>query len=56
MTEQLKRCPFCGGNAEVKDVDDGWNVECCLCGATSKTFVTHKKTIEAWNRRIYEDD
>lgn len=42
--DELKRCPFCGGNAILKRVSitvscssnvyDTWRVECSNCGAT----------------------
>ena len=42
--DELKRCPFCGGNAILKQVSitvgcsnnvyDTWRVECYNCGAT----------------------
>lgn len=36
--EELKKCPFCGGNAVVH-IDDGVRVVCRECGATSKCLV-----------------
>jgi Lar family restriction alleviation protein len=55
MTEELKLCPFCGSTADVKSVNDGWNVECHWCGATSKIFrFRSSDAIEAWNNRPFE--
>ncbi len=61
MVDELKRCPFCGGEAMVF-VNDGVCVLCIKCRAstrtridtiTSKTRHTNamKSVIEAWNRR-----
>ena len=46
MREELKPCPFCGGNAEaVHEIDDLWaTVECTGCGASVDG-------IAAWNAR-----
>ena len=58
MTE-LKKCPFCGGEAEVKSYDpfDGyqgncklWLIQCAGCGVLLKRRM-EKEAIEAWNRR-----
>ena len=62
MTEELKPCPFCGGEA-VLDRDgywreDGWKeteyyVACVKCLPGVKVFYNeHKKdTVKCWNRR-----
>ena len=43
--EELKPCPFCGGEAEpVFEIDGTTTVECIKCGALVDG-------IEAWNRR-----
>lgn len=65
MFEELKPCPFCGGEAHLF-VDDGVKVICPACGATSKCLVdcltgrgvagnATKAVIEAWNRRVKND-
>lgn len=58
MTE-LKKCPFCGGEAEAYSYDayDGyqgdlavWRVQCQQCRAFIQRG-TKEEAIEAWNRR-----
>ena len=59
--EELKVCPFCGGEAVVY-INDGVRVMCRECGAMSKCLVDGysqgkpngnalKAVIEAWNKR-----
>lgn len=55
---KLKRCPFCGGEADVETgVDFGFYVECqqcgCLLGKGSGCgyYDTIKESVIAWNRR-----
>ena len=58
MTE-LKKCPFCGGEANIESYDpyDGyqgdcmvWRVKCLECKAIIQRR-TKEEAIEAWNRR-----
>lgn len=67
MTDyELKRCPFCGGDAEkgyikrkrlFASMRFPYNthyvyVKCKVCGATtSRVYVAIENAIEAWNRR-----
>ena len=61
--DDLKPCPFCGGEAEVTDEDsygfsDGdWFVCCTEChtylGFDSQ-YETPQEAIEAWNARVDE--
>ena len=62
MSEQLKRCPFCGGKAKMERVKQVWDniheycVKCYKCNANiyySSDSADNGKTkvIEAWNRR-----
>ena len=54
MTE-LKRCPFCGGDAEL--FDEYWidvhyaYVMCKTCETISDTCDTKERAIELWNTR-----
>ena len=55
MSKELKKCPFCGGQAKLID-DDGlpYDVNCIECGAGSPAFMTPELAIEAWNNRYKE--
>lgn len=60
---ELKQCPFCGGDAEKRYIKRKklfasmrfpYNthyvfIQCKLCGATSRVYVTIENAIEAWN-------
>ena len=49
----LLKCPFCGGEAELKrgltNLDNF--VKCKACGCGTKLFNTKKSAITAWNTR-----
>lgn len=51
--EDLKKCPFCGGKAEIVGYKIFW-VICKECTAETKSFDTREEAIEAWNRRVKE--
>lgn len=36
--EQLKRCPFCGGMAEVDMGTDGARIRCSVCGVSTEYY------------------
>ena len=59
MTENLKRCPFCGGEAEFNSDEFGEGVCCKSCGATMRNGVYGEegKTLASadWNARPIED-
>ena len=57
MQEELKPCPFCGGEGCVqkhvfKGYIDTFGVVCldCCCG-TRQFYETEAEAIECWNRR-----
>lgn len=66
--DELKSCPFCGGNARViflghrnETAFDDWGVECVKCGAMPEVITMYqfhdKETIytacaKNWNRRV----
>ena len=64
-TENLKPCPFCGGEGVLKDeghqdiqhMGDDWFVRCQTCGANVANS-QHRRTAalatDAWNRRALE--
>lgn len=60
--EGLKPCPFCGGDADVVDLNDTegvrvagfrFAVRCTICGATLECRSAIQSKI-AWNRRYDE--
>ena len=59
MADKLKRCPFCGGEAEItQDFVHGWKVMCvdwmnCIANPSVQIYGegSRKKAIEAWNNR-----
>ena len=58
--EELKPCPFCGGEAEtsagiiIGGKNENVTVECAICNA--KVFdIFEANAIEAWNTRTYEE-
>ena len=60
MTENLKRCPFCGGEAEIIDDAMGTISRCRRCGAENGNGVYgdvgHKLAVKDWNARPIEDE
>lgn len=57
MSEKLKRCPFCGGNAELESsyadyVGSGLHkIVCKVCGCQTNYEHPMQKAIDLWNRR-----
>lgn len=49
--EELKKCPFCGGDAKLIGNKNHW-VFCKGCLGESQTFETVEEAIKAWNNRI----
>ena len=60
MTENLKRCPFCGNEAEFNSDECGEGVCCKSCGATMHNGVYgeegRKLASADWNARPIEDE
>ena len=60
MTENLKRCPFCGGEAEFNSDEFGEGVCCKSCGATLHNGVYgeegRKFASADWNARPIENE
>ncbi|MBQ9564189.1 MAG: Lar family restriction alleviation protein [Synergistaceae bacterium] len=62
MTDKLKPCPFCGGEAVLDFVDDdAWYVHCidydgdCDMRPHTKSYETPEEAIEVWNRRANDE-
>lgn len=56
MTE-LRKCPFCGGEARIERTDCIGSINyhygyCIQCGARTDEYATKKGAIEAWNKRV----
>lgn len=48
----LKKCPFCGGEAKVHAyAKDLYQVTCINCHAKSASFFEEEDAIKAWNKR-----
>ena len=66
MMDELKPCPFCGGEAEIETFYPsspmrllGWKyayVECQVCGCRSGVKIGVDEAIETWNRRAGDSD
>lgn len=63
MDEKLKPCPFCGGEAKMKDTllinnISAYVIGCgntgCYVRPTTSYYRKRKEVIEAWNRRAGE--
>ena len=54
---QLKPCPFCGGEAQLKSCGYTSNsVYCIMCGASSGVYPLEQFAVEEWNRRVGFDE
>jgi hypothetical protein len=59
MEKELKRCPFCGGEADVEENSKCYGVECRTqeCGSVGidwemgHAFDTEQAARDAWNKR-----
>lgn len=55
--EQLKPCPFCGGNADLYSITIGFNeervfyIQCDKCLSRSGKWGKKENAIDMWNRR-----
>ena len=62
MSDELKPCPFCGGEARLQEFDDGsGGVLCSECGFMPLTHASYgrnkskQKAIAEWNQRPESD-
>ena len=54
--DELRPCPFCGGEAELYEDVGGYSVDCTVCGAGTSYFGkglpdAKGRAVAAWNRR-----
>lgn len=52
---KLKPCPFCGGEAEFVGYKSYWII-CVDCTAESAVYDSKAEAVEAWNRRVGQED
>lgn len=61
MQNELKSCPFCGGEAVLGTWRDEYKclnpsvVHCSGCHVETKVYPRKKEAIEAWNRRANDE-
>ena len=55
MTEELKPCPFCGGEAKCIEFYGLYHVICCNCHIAGKDCSTRESAVSAWNNRPIEE-
>ena len=59
--EELRKCPFCGGEAHVHEhifhkLPSTFGIECDVCGAMTNGFYSYRaEAIAAWNRRVTQN-
>lgn len=56
MTEELKRCPFCGGEAKCIEFYGLYHVICCNCHIAGKDCSRRESAVSAWNNRQIENE
>lgn len=54
---ELKRCPFCGGEAIL--LSNFWGaeyfIECRVCTVETAPYDTEAEAADAWNRRVGDE-
>lgn len=58
--EELKKCPFCGGKADIYEGEQDfliykqkcYSVFCKSCHCTTQYERTEKEAIDNWNNRV----
>ena len=56
VNDELRKCPFCGGNAYIDLYDRSYTAVCGNCFATTYEFKDKEDCIRAWNNRPLEDE
>lgn len=53
---KLKRCPFCGGKANLYNIPSHWwQVQCTNCAIMTMMRGNAEECVEDWNRRVADD-
>lgn len=56
MSEELRSCPFCGGNKFMEQYyNDDVRIRCKKCGLTADYYTKLEYAINGWNTRPIED-
>lgn len=51
--DEVKSCPFCGGEDTYCFEEHQWWVVCCVeCGVNGPTGQTEEEAVESWNIRL----
>jgi Lar family restriction alleviation protein len=53
--EELRECPFCGGEANIDEMSQDYYMVCCSKCGISCEFGTYLTAIEMWNRRFSQN-
>ena len=56
MTEELKRCSFCGGEAKCIEYYGLYHVVCCDCYTTGRDCPSIETACKSWNARPIENE
>lgn len=49
---ELKPCPFCGAEAELKEITGRWAAKCTKECAGTRIFRDKQKAVDSWSRRV----
>lgn len=54
MSEELKPCKHCGGEARVIECpqSDRVFIECCKCGIRTRSMLSRERVVADWNRSV----
>lgn len=61
MSDKLKPCPFCGGEAKLHEAYDiegnhaVWRILCTECNMVTAYYNTPDCVVDAWNRRSNDE-